>query len=417
MKEMRFCFLMPQLEHYSPVSGGAIATVTANVARELQFMGHRVDVVAADSYDPVYAAGCFHSVRESSGGALFEIAAHFEARLRGWDAPHGGRYYSAGLRLLERLQPDVVVLANDLARISAVRRLLPRVRIVVWMHNECRLRKGMPNGFGDADAFLCCSHYVKNWLVREYGLALSRVHTAHAGIDRTLFYPDTTTTAQRDLRVLFTGRLDPNKGVDIAVNVVSRLRKKGASIRLSVAGNVWFYRLKGGERDPFQTGLRTAMRDGGVDWMGHVPRRFLPAVMRRHDVALVPSRSEEPFGLVVLESMASGLAVVASPRGGLSEACGGAGMLVDPEDNNGMERTLERLSMDPDDLGSWKARSLERVKTADWSGTAGVLCRAVGAQTREVQECETLSAKEPRPGCRGAGFLERDAPSRLISDF
>ena len=384
---MRFCFLMPQLERYSPVSGGAIATVTANVARELQFMGHKVDVVATDSCDPVYEAGCLHSVREMAGGALFEIAAHLEARLRGWDAPQGGRYYSAGLRFLERLQPDVVVLANDLERISAVRRLLPRVRIVVWMHNECRLRKGTPNRLGDADAFLCCSHYVRDWLLRQYGLALSCVHTAHAGVDRRLFYPGTQTSVQRDLRVLFTGRLDPNKGVDIAVSVVSRLREKGVRIRLTVAGNVWFYRLKGGGRDPFQSRLRTAMRNGGVDWMGHVPRRFLPAVMRRHDVALVPSRSEEPFGLVVLESMASGLAVVASPRGGLSEACGGAGMLVDPEDNTGLEATLDKLSVDRNELESWKARSLERVKTADWSNTAGVLCRAVGPQTREGHEC------------------------------
>ena len=191
--------------------------------------------------------------------------------------------------------------------------------------------------------------------------------------------------------MLFTGRLDPNKGVDIAVNVVARLRSKGVRIRLSVAGNVWFYRQKGSDRDPFQKGLRAAMRAGGVDWIGHVPRRFLPDVMRAHDVALVPSRSEEPFGLVVLESMASGLAVVASPRGGVREACGGAAMLVDPEDTEGMEECLKTLSIDRCELDRWKARSLDRAKAANWRGTAEVVCGAVGAQRTEVQPCEGVS--------------------------
>jgi hypothetical protein len=62
-------------------------------------------------------------------------------------------------------------------------------------------------------------------------------------------------------------------------------------------------------------------------------------------------------------------------------------MLVDPDDNTGLEATLDKLSVDRDELESWKARSLERVKTADWSNTAGVLCRAVGPQTREGHEC------------------------------
>jgi len=378
---MHFCFLMPQLEYYSPVSGGAIATVTANVSRELLKNSHRVDVVTSECCEPLYGDGTVHEVKARSAGAVSEVAAHLEARLRGWDSPNGGRYFSSGFKMLDKLRPDTVVLANDLERIAAVRRLLPQVRIVVWVHNECRLRRGGADQVRDADVLLCCSEYIRNWMVREYALDASRVYTAHAGIDETLFSPASSPLVQKELRVLFTGRLDPNKGVDIAVNVVARLRNKGVPISLSVAGNAWFYPQKGATRDPFQNGLRSAMRFGGVDWMGHVPRRFLPEVMRQHDVALVPSRSQEPFGLVVLESMASGLAVVASPRGGLSEACGGAAILVDPEDSVGIEAWLERLCSDRAELERWKIRSLERIKAARWSGTAETLCRAVGART------------------------------------
>ncbi len=390
MKASHFCFLMPHLEHYSPVSGGAIATVTANVSDELVLRGHKVDVVASDCSEPFYEQGEVHPIRVGMVGAIPEIAAHLEARFRGWDTPNGGRFYSASLSVLERLLPDVVVLANDLERISAVRRVVPRARIVVWMHNECRLRKTIPNVLRDADAVLCCSQYIKSWVLREYGLAPELVHTAYAGIKRNVFYPSSDAARPSELRVLFTGRLDPNKGVDIAVNLVGRLRSKGVPIRLSVAGNVWFYRQRGSDRDPFRISLRKAMKAAGVDWLGHVPRRFLPGVMRGHDVALVPSRSEEPFGLVVLESMASGLAVVASPRGGVPEACGGAAMLIDPEDTAGMEGCLETLAWDQEELERWKVRSIERVKAASWSGTAAVLCGAVGVRHRAVQVCASF---------------------------
>jgi glycosyltransferase involved in cell wall biosynthesis len=380
---MRFCFLMPQIEQYSPVSGGAIATVTAHVARDLQWRGHRVDVVGADCYEPVYGDGDFHPVRFRSAVAVSQIAAHLEARLRGWDLPDEGRFDTESLKILARLRPDVVVLANEFDRISRVRRLFPNVRIAVWVHNECRLRGGTPEVLRLANTFLCCSHYIRNWMLRRHPLNPAIVHTAYAGVDREVFYPAPWDAPPEELRVLFTGRLDPNKGVDVAVAAVSRLRKRGIRIRLCVAGNAWFYAHRGLDKDPFQKRLRSAMCEGNVDWLGHVPRRFLPDVMRRHDVALVPSRSEEPFGLVVLESMASGLAVVASPRGGLPEACGNAATIVDPEDLTQMEQALTRFSTDPSNLSEWKRRSLGRVQTVDWSSTAEVLCRAVETQDIE----------------------------------
>ena len=71
------------------------------------------------------------------------------------------------------------------------------------------------------------------------------------------------------------------------------------------------------------------MDAAGATYLGHVDRHAVPGLVRGHDVVCVLSRSNEPFGLVVLEGMASGCAVIASKRGGLPEACGEAAMLVD----------------------------------------------------------------------------------------
>lgn len=391
---MHFCFVLPQMEHYSPVSGGAIATVTVHVCKELQLLGHRVDVVAPDCCEPVYNEGTLHLIRSAEAHPVFETALHFEARFRGWHAPNEGRFYAGTLELLKSIRPDVVVLANDLRRSAKVRRAVPNAQIVSWMHNECVLPEGTPGQCLQEDAFLCCSEYLRKWFIRQYQLDESRVHTALAGVDHERFYPSSAPNKGGNLRVLFTGRLDRNKGVDLAVEAVSRLRGKGVPIQLSVAGNSWFYRRRGREKNPFEEALKKAMKESNCHWLGHVPRRFLPELMREHDVALVLSRSQEPFGLVVLESMASGLAVIASQRGGLPEACGGAAMWGDPDDPQRVLELLESLAKDPAELAQWRDRSLQRSRIARWRHTAEVLCGAVGAK-QACNEAAEIGGQSP----------------------
>jgi glycosyltransferase involved in cell wall biosynthesis len=276
------------------------------------------------------------------------------------------------------LQPDVVVIANDLGGAAMVRETVPMTKIISWLHNECPFSPSCEESLSQTDAFLCCSEYIREWFLAKFRIEPSRVKTALAGVDQDQFFPSTAEPSPV-LRLLFVGRLDPNKGVDTAVEVASQLRRKGAPVKLTVAGHLWFYRGDAVIENPFLRQLTIDMRDGGVDWVGHVPRRWLPGLMREHDVVLVLSRSQEPFGLVVLEAMASGLAVVASPHGGLREACGEAGVFVDPNDETAIQNLLEDFCTDRSLLHSWRRRSLERASSASWRETANVLLHSVAA--------------------------------------
>jgi glycosyltransferase involved in cell wall biosynthesis len=91
----------------------------------------------------------------------------------------------------------------------------------------------------------------------------------------------------------------------------------------------------------------------------------------------VLSRSNEPFGLVVLEAMASGCAVIASNRGGLPEACSEAGILTDPDHLDEIVRSLRCLATDPDFLVDQKKKSVARAAQADWSNTTSLLEQVV----------------------------------------
>jgi glycosyltransferase involved in cell wall biosynthesis len=117
------------------------------------------------------------------------------------------------------------------------------------------------------------------------------------------------------LRVLFAGRLDPSKGVDLLLQAVARTR----FCRLTIAGS-----------GPLAATLQPAVQRAGiedrVDIVGLVPHNHLPELMSRHDVLVVPSLAPSPAHAalaegtpaVLLEGMASGLVPVVSDVGGMA---------------------------------------------------------------------------------------------------
>jgi glycosyltransferase involved in cell wall biosynthesis len=108
-------------------------------------------------------------------------------------------------------------------------------------------------------------------------------------------------------------------------------------------------------------------------------------MVREHDIVCVLSRSEEPFGLVALEAMASGCAVIASPRGGLPEACGGAALLADPDDLPAIIDAMRKLVTDPDFLARTKRQSVERAARAPWSACAQLVEEACAPSSRPTR--------------------------------
>jgi glycosyltransferase involved in cell wall biosynthesis len=373
---MRFLFVMPFIERYSPTSGGAVATITASVARELLIKGHEVDVIAPDDGQPIYSFGKV-SLVGCENANLIPILGHLEARIRGWNWPGEGRYLEAAWKMAASKSPDVVVLANDLENAAVVRQIIPSANVVVWLHNECALKNRALFNPSAADVYLCCSEYIRKWFLLQYSVDPKLVHTAYAGVDETVFWAANFSKKEGPLRLLFSGRLDRNKGVDLALDAVERLKRKGFPVQLQIAGDAWFYRRSDEMTDPFVQNMRSQLRSNNCEWYGHVPRFWLPDLMRSCDVAMILSRSNEPFGLVVLEAMASGLAVIASNRGGLPEACGEAAILLDPENSQELDQNLEMLCRDGEVLQQRKRKSVHRALKAKWSATADGLLRAI----------------------------------------
>ena len=137
---------------------------------------------------------------------------------------------------------------------------------------------------------------------------------------------------------LYAGRLVDEKGVDILLRAFARVVPAVADARLIVAGGG----AGGGALESMVAALGLT---GRVSMLGHLPRAELERVAAGTWVQVIPSRWAEPFGIVAVEAMMRGTAVVASRVGGLADIVedGRTGLLVPANDVDALTDALARL--------------------------------------------------------------------------
>ena len=168
------------------------------------------------------------------------------------------------------------------------------------------------------------------------GLGASEV--AHRGPDTDLFAP----AAEREWawRLLYSGRIDPRKGIDLAIGALAELPEA----TLTVDG--------AGDTTHLEELRELARREGVAERVQFTrsPRERLPAVYADADAVLFPVRWAEPWGLVPLEAMAVGRSTIATGLGGSAEYLddGRNCLLFDPEGGPGaLAARVRELAGDP----------------------------------------------------------------------
>jgi glycosyltransferase involved in cell wall biosynthesis len=175
---------------------------------------------------------------------------------------------------------------------------------------------------------------------RVFGLPASAVEAIPNQVDLAGFRSAESKVPATRPTLLFAGRLEYEKGVQILLRAVRLVARRLPWVRLRIVGRGTY----AGELERLAGRLGLA---GRVRFDGWVEADRLRELYAATDLVVVPSLYE-PFGLVALESMACGIPVVASDTGGLPELIEdeGSGILVPPGDHVALARALLRLLSD-----------------------------------------------------------------------
>lgn len=201
------------------------------------------------------------------------------------------------------------------------------------------------------------------------------------GVEHAFFAPGEKRGARHALRLpidvpvmLFVGRIQPLKGLDVAVETLARLADRRT--RLVVVGGA-----SGNEGETEVVRIRSLIESlgvaGRVDFVAPQAHHMLSTYYRAADVVIVPSRSES-FGLVALEAAACGVPVVASGVGGLITIVddGVTGHLVADRSPDVFASHVDRILANPIDAAAMGARAAEKARRYTWSFAAARLRRA-----------------------------------------
>lgn len=169
-------------------------------------------------------------------------------------------------------------------------------------------------------------------------------------------------------RLLFFGFVRPYKGLDVALDALSMLVRRGAQVELTVAGEFW------GPVEPWRAAVRERGLTGRVDLRaGYVPDSEVGSLMAAHHAIVVPYRTATQSSVVAL-AYAAGRPVAATTAGGLAELVteGVNGALSPPGDPAALADAIERVLADLPRL----ARGA-RSSTPSWSRIAAAVVGVV----------------------------------------
>ena len=199
-------------------------------------------------------------------------------------------------------------------------------------------------------------HFVSRYFPGEYRIIPN-------GVDVDFYANAKPFPEFRDGRVniFFVGRVEPRKGAMYLMRAYAKIKERYPETRLIIAG-----------RGPEIGKLRRYAHErkvGDVFFAGRPSDEDKARFYKTADIFVAPSTGQESFGIVLLEAMAAGCAVVASDIHGYKRVVqrNVTGLLVEPKDPDALAEALERLINDPAQRTSLGQAGAMRAHEYDWT--------------------------------------------------
>jgi glycosyltransferase involved in cell wall biosynthesis len=299
------------------------------------------------------------------------------------------RYGRRIARDVQSVGVDIVHVHNLSQFVPWIKRRNPGTKIVLHMHADWLIelnRRWLKPRLAAADAIVCCSGYFASGIRKAWPEFASRVHVVYNGVDPEELAGTGEGSPRSDeaRRILFVGRVIPDKGVHILIEAFNRLIEELPHAELTIVGPVpLLQRASFAIHTSKEAMVRELARFGGASFEGYIRSRLTPAAAKRviitgeiprtellrryrdSDLLVLPSIYPEGFGIPLVEAACCGLPAVATRRGGMPEVVidGETGRLVEAGDAAGLYAAIADLLKDDAKCRSMgqaaRARALE----------------------------------------------------------
>ena len=179
----------------------------------------------------------------------------------------------------------------------------------------------------------------------------------------------------RTKELVYLGRLVSEKGVEILLDALAKLKEFRLQPQLTIIGT-------GADESNLRQKVFDLKINEQVNFIGKKIGEELVRVLNQHQIMVVPSLYDEPFGVVALEGIACGCVVVGSEGGGLKDAIGSCGVTFSNGNVKELTKILKDLLKNPDKLASYRANAKSHLSKHKQSEVAKAYLQVIEAVVR-----------------------------------
>ncbi|MEV6731697.1 MULTISPECIES: glycosyltransferase family 4 protein [unclassified Streptomyces] len=352
---------------------GGVQFHIRDLAEHLIRLGHEVSVLApADDETPLppYVVSAGRAVPVPYNGSVARLNFGFlsAARVRRW--LHDGVFDV--IHIHEPASPSLGLLSCWAAQgpiVATFHTSNPRSRAMIAAYPI------LQPALEKISARIAVSEYARRTLVEHLG---GDAVVIPNGVDVDFFARAEPNPAWSGQTLGFIGRIDePRKGLPVLMAAFPRIVAECPDVRLLVAGR--------GDEEEAVASLPADLR-ARVEFLGMVSDEDKARLLRSVDVYVAPNTGGESFGIILVEALSAGAAVLASDLDAFAQVLdqGAAGELFTNEDADALAAGAVALLRDPARRAELSARGSAHVRRFDWS--------TVGADILAVYETVTDGA-------------------------
>ncbi|MFE7570001.1 glycosyltransferase family 4 protein [Streptomyces sp. NPDC057539] len=365
---------------------GGVQFHIRDLAEHLIGLGHEVSVLApADDETPLppYVVSAGRAVPVPYNGSVARLNFGFlsAARVRRW--LHDGAFDV--IHIHEPTAPSLGLLTCWAAQgpiVATFHTSNPRSRAMIAAYPI------LQPALEKISARIAVSEYARRTLVEHLG---GDAVVIPNGVDVDFFAKAEVNPAWQGRTIGFVGRIDePRKGLPVLMNALPKILAVYPETRLLVAG-------RGDEKEAVES-LPKEMRER-VEFLGMVSDEDKARLLRSVDLYVAPNTGGESFGIILVEALSAGAAVLASDLDAFAQVLdqGAAGELFTNEDADALAGAAVRLLGDTERRAELRERGSAHVRRFDWSTVAADIL----AVYETVTDGAALVAADERTGLVG----------------